>query len=539
MGDEPTAREAALLEIWQCRLAGLCGEMGETLSRAAYSPNIKEREDFSCAVFDRRGELVAQAEHIPVHLGSMHASVRAAIEAVAARGGLGPGDQVLANDPFDGGTHLNDVTFVSAAYDGDGRHLGYVANRAHHADVGGAQPGSLTLDAVDATAEGLRIPPLVAVRGGEWNADIRTLILANTRTPSERAGDLDAQRGANEVGVRRLRDLAGRHGVDALVGAMAAVNDYGERRMRAALTFGAGSVDGDTGSDRPRSAVFRDFLEDAEGREVAISVDVRITGGTLTADFTGTEPARAGCPATVEPVTRACLEYAVRAMTDPTIPRNGGASRCLRLVAPRGSVVSALPPVPVGAGNVETSQRVVDVLLGALASLFPSLACGASQGTMNNLLVGSRTGAPFVYYETVGGGQGGRPGMHGQSGIHTHMTNTANTPVEALEAEFPLRVRSYALRRGSGGDGRWRGGDGIVREIEALADCTVSVIASRRTSRPWGFDGGEPGAAGEDWLLPAGDESRAQRLPGMCTVRLAAGDVLRMLTPGGGGWGRD
>ncbi|MCC7078222.1 MAG: hydantoinase B/oxoprolinase family protein [Acidimicrobiia bacterium] len=532
-------RAAAALAVWQNRLAGICGEMGAALRRAAYSPNIKEREDFSCAVFDASGELVAQAEHIPVHLGSMPAAVRAALDSA---GPLGPGDQVILNDPFSGGTHLNDITFVQAVHDDAGACLGHVANRAHHADVGGVAAGSLSLDAVDTVAEGLCLPPVLAIRRGEWVGDLRRVILANTRTPVERGGDLDAQWGANRTGAGRLAELGRRFGSDAVARAMAAVNDYGERRMRAAL--------GEVGAVTERS--FADVLEGVGGETARIEVRVAVSEGRLRADFAGTSPARRGLPCTVATVTRACVEYAARAMTDPDVPRNGGASRCLDLVVPPGSVVAALPPTPVGAGNVETSQRIADVLLGALAPIFPARACAASQGTMNNILIGGLRHAPgttegerwdvagedpFVYYETLGGGQGGRPGRAGGSGIHTHMTNTKNTPIEALERAFPLRVLRYRLRRGSGGAGWAPGGEGIERDLQVLEDATVSLITERRVSQPWGLAGGGPGAVGENWLLPDGDESRAECLPDKCTIQLKAGDVLRMLTPGGGGWG--
>ena len=521
------ARAGADLEIWQHRFAGVCDEMGGALQRGAYSPNIKERTDLSCALFSPDGELVAQAEHIPVHLGSMAASVSAALDAFPD---LVAGDQVVLNDPFRGGTHLNDVTFVAAVSSGDGTPLGYVANRAHHADVGGAVPGSLSADAIDAIAEGLTIPPVRAVRDEEWDADLRTMLLANTRTPVERAGDLDAQLGANRIGARRLAELARRHGSEAAVSASERLRDHGERRLGAALREAYERAGG--------TLEFEDDLEGPEGELVPVRVRVTLEPDRLVADFTGTGAARRGVPSAVEAVTRACLEFVVRCCVGSDVPRNGGASRLLHLVVQPGTVVAARPPVPVGAGNVEASQRIADVLLGALAPAFPDRIGAASQGTMNNVLVGGTGPAgPFVYYETIGGGQGGRPGAPGQSGIHTGMTNTANTPLEALEAAYPLRVLRYGLRRDSGGAGAHPGGNGIERDLQLLTDATVSLITERRVSQPWGLAGGEPGAVGENWLLPGGDEARAERLPGKCTVRLRAGDVLRMLTPGGGGWG--
>lgn len=521
------ASAAAALQIWQQRFAGVCDEMGGALQRGAYSPNIKERADLSCAIFSPEGELVAQAEHIPVHLGSMAASVAAAL---AAHPDLAPGDQVVVNDPFRGGTHLNDITFVAAVSSDDGTPLGYVANRAHHADVGGAVPGSLSVDAIDAVAEGLTIPPVRAVRAERWDDDVRSILLANTRTPIERAGDFDAQLGANRIGARRLAELAGRHGSEAVVSASARLRDHGERRLGAALASAHERCGG--------VLEFEDHLAGTRGDQVPVRVRVTLTPDRLVADFTGTGAARRGVPSAVEAVTRACLEFVVRCCVGGDVPRNGGVSRLLHLVAPPGTVVAARPPIPVGAGNVEASQRIADVLLGALAPAFPDRIGAASQGTMNNLLVGG-DGAegPFVYYETMGGGQGGRPGAPGQSGIHTGMTNTKNTPIEALEAEYPLRVLRYGLRHGSGGAGVHPGGEGIERDLQVLADATVSLITERRGSQPWGLAGGGPGAVGENWLLPGGDEARAERLPDKCTIQLEAGDVLRMLTPGGGGWG--
>jgi len=508
--------DPAALQVLISRLTGIAEEMGAVLRRAAYSPNIKERADCSAALFTPGGELLVQAEHIPVHLGSMPASVRAAIDSLGERP-VEAGEQVVLNDPFAGGTHLNDVTLVAPCLV-DGRLAGWVANRAHHADLGGAAPGSIPADATEIHQEGLRIPP---VRFGD---DLRALFRANSRTPDERVGDLDAQVGANAIGVARLAELAGAAGgvpMDEVV-------DYGERRMRAAL---AELPDG--------TWCFDDVLDstgaaDDQQRPARLVVAVTIAGDTVTVDFTGTDPQARGNVNAVEAVTVSAVSFALRAAIDPTLPANGGVLRPVTVVAPPGTLVAARPPAAVGAGNVEVSQRVADICLGALAEPCRSLVPAAGQGTMNNLLIG---GSGWVYYETVGGGQGGRPHHPGQSGIQVGMTNTRNTPVEALERAFPLRVLRYRLRRGSGGAGHSPGGEGIERDLQVLEDCTVSLITERRTSRPWGLWGGEPGAPGENWLLPVGDESRAERLPDKCTIRLHAGDVLRMLTPGGGGWG--
>jgi N-methylhydantoinase B/oxoprolinase/acetone carboxylase alpha subunit len=462
-------------------------------------------------VFTVEGELLAQAEHIPVHLGSMPASVRAAIDAYGGR--LSPGDHVLLNDPFAGGTHLNDLTLVTPAFAGD-RLIGWVANRAHHADVGGAAPGSMPADATEIQQEGLRIPP------SRLTDELRSLLLAASRTSEERAGDLDAQLGANVVGAARLAELAGEP-FDEVVA-------YGERRMRAVL---AALPDG--------AWTFEDVLDStgsapSQQHPARIVVAVAIAGDQITFDFTGTDPQSGGNVNAVEAVTVSAVAFALRTAIDPTIPANGGSFRPVRVVAPAGSIVAAMPPAAVGAGNVEVSQRVADVCLGALAQALPERVGAAGQGTMNNVLIG---GDGWVYYETVAGGEGGQPARPGMSGVHTAMTNTKNTPIEALERAYPMRVLRYRLREGSGGAGLQPGGEGIERDLCFLEDVTVSLITERRTSAPWGLGGGHPGAVGENWLLPGGDEARAERLPDKVTLRLDAGDVLRMLTPGGGGWG--
>lgn len=514
--------DPASLQILISRLSGIADEMGAVLRRSAFSPNIKERADCSAAVFTADGELLAQAEHIPVHLGSMPASVRAAIDA-----GLpwSPGDQIVLNDPFAGGTHLNDVTLVAPCVV-DGRLVGWVANRAHHADVGGMAPGSIPPDAASIQQEGVRLPPVLLSDG------VVSIFVANSRTPDERRGDLDAQIGANAVGVARLTSLvsSGASDVDAFDEVLA----YGERRMRSAL---AAMPDG--------AWFFSDVLDsvmpgDVGGGDVSatVCVSVVMAGESVTFDFTGTSPQSPGNVNAVAAVTVSSVAFALRSALDPALPANGGTMRPIRIVLPVGSIVAASFPAAVGAGNVEVSQRVADVCLGALAGALPDRVGAASQGTMNNVLVGG-SGGGWVYYETVAGGQGGRPvpGRDGMSGVHTAMTNTRNTPVEALERAFPLRVRRYSLRRDSGGSGLARGGDGVVKEWEFLEDVTLSLVTERRVSSPWGLAGGGPGAVGENWLLPGGDESRAERLPDKCTVQLQAGDVLRMSTPGGGGWG--
>jgi N-methylhydantoinase B len=504
------------LEVARNRFASVADEMGAVLRRTAFSPNIKERADCSAAVFMPDGELLAQAEHIPVHLGSMPASVLAVLETVD--GYAEPGVQFAVNDPYHGGTHLNDLTLVRPVHRG-ARLVGWVANRAHHADVGGDAPGSMPAAAATLAEEGHVVAPMPACVDGEWLDGFLGPFIAATRTPRERLGDLSAQLGANEAGARRLLEVLDSYGREW--GRVAhALLDYGEARMRSALLA------------LPEGEYrFEDAVEWGE-LDLPIRVAVTIADGALTADFSGTAAQIDGNLNAVEAVTRSCLYYAVRVATDPTIPANGGCYRPLDLVVEPGSLVAALPPVAVAAGNVETSQRIADVLLGALAAAAPERVPAASQGTMNNILIGS---VGTVYYETVAGGEGGTPRRAGQSGIHTGMTNTRNTPIEALEAHYPFRVSATSLRRGSGGDGLHPGGEGIEREITFLEDATLSLIGERRRNRPWGLAGGGPGAPGEDWLIAA--DGTRERLPGKVTVEVAAGDRIRVLTPGGGGWG--
>ncbi len=503
------------LELARNRFAAVADEMGLVLRRTAFSPNIKERADCSSAVFDASGEMVAQAEHIPVHLGSMPESVAAVLERFEPR----PGHQYAVNDPFAGGTHLNDLTVVAPVFV-DSDHVGWIANRAHHADVGGEAPGSMPADATRLDQEGHIVSPMVCAVDGEWVGEFLGPLLAATRTPAERRGDLSAQVGANAVGRRRMEALVGDEGKERSREVMSALLDYGERRMRTAL-------------ERLEDGTYRfeDCMEWGD-RDVAIRVAVTIEAGDLIADFTESDNQIPANFNAVAAVTRSALYYAIRVATDPTIPANGGCYRMVELRTRPGSIVSAQPPAAVAAGNVETSQRIADTLLGAL-----SVPCGdrvpaASQGTMNNVLVGNDG---FAYYETVAGGQGGSPFGPGQSGIHTGMTNTRNTPRESLEQHYPFRIAATTLRRGSGGEGKHRGGEGIVREIVFDEAATVSLLGERRRHRPYGLAGGQPGATGEDWLVRA-DGSR-ERLPAKTTFEVAPGDRLRVLTPGGGGWG--
>jgi N-methylhydantoinase B len=503
------------LEVARNRLASIADEMGVVLRHTSLSPNIKERADCSAALFTPDGEMLAQAEHIPVHLGSMPESVRSCLERFEPE----PGVQYGVNDPFAGGTHLNDLTLVAPVFVGP-RHVAWVANRAHHADVGGEAPGSMPAHATSVDQEGHRVAPTVAYAAGAWAEEFAGPFVDASRTPWERRGDLEAQIGANAVGAARVAELVSREGVSGFATLTASLLDYGERRMTAALSR---LPDGEYR--------FEDFMELGES-DVAIRVAVTIDQGSLTADFSGSDGQVPANFNAVEAVTRSCLYYVVRVATDPTIPANGGCYRPLRLIAPAGTIVNAAYPAAVAAGNVETSQRIADVLLGALAQVAPDRVPAASQGTMNNVLIGNDE---FAYYETVAGGQGGRPGRAGQSGIHTGMTNTENTPIESLETHYPFRVERYTLRRDSGGAGLYPGGDGIEREILFLSQATLSLMGERRRHRPWGLAGGGPGAPGEDWLLRA--DGRRERLPGKVTVPVDPGDRLLVLTPGGGGWG--
>ncbi|HEX9775293.1 MAG TPA: hydantoinase B/oxoprolinase family protein [Actinomycetota bacterium] len=512
--------DALGLEVVRHALAGVAEEMGVALRRTAHSPNITERADCSCALATAAGEMCAQAEHIPVHLGAMPASIEASLAAFPS---LADGDVVMVNDPFAGGTHLNDITLVSPVFF-EGERVGYVANRAHHADVGGAAPGSMPGGATTVDEEGVRVAPTLAWRAGEPVEDVIGRVVNGSRAPAERLGDLRAQAGANAVGAARMRSLAARMGPAALATAMRALIDYGERAVRAGI---AALPDGEWS--------FADRMDSAgAGRGPAsIAVRVRIEGDELTVDFTGTDAQVEGNVNAVLPVTVSAVTFVVRALTGPDVPPTIGSMRPVVVIAPPGSLVNARPPVAVAAGNVETSQRIVDVLLGAFAEAIPARVPAASQGTMNNLLIGNDS---FAYYETIAGGQGARPDRDGMDGVHTGMTNTKNTPAEAIEYAYPLRVLRSELREGSGGAGRWRGGMGIRREVEILADrATLTLQTERRSSRPWGLAGGADGAAGRNALVRGGAK---RELPDKCTVEVEKGDVVIVETPGGGGWGR-
>ncbi len=511
------------LEVYRHRISSVAEAMGATLQRAAYSPNIKERRDFSCAVFDRRGRLLAQAAHIPVHLGAMPAAVDAVRRRVRQ---WSRGDVIALNDPYQGGSHLPDITTVSPVFAGEGTEPAlFVATRAHHADVGGAAPGSLPL-VRDLLAEGIVLPPVRLARKGRLVADLVAILCANSRTPEDRRGDLEAQLAAHRTGTRRLEELLA-HDAGAFARAGDALLAYSERLTRTRLKSLPDGI-----------YAFEDALDGDGLREQPLAVRVRVLvdEGTLTADFTGSAPQAPGGVNAPLAVTASAVFYVVVCLVGD-VPINAGTFAPVEVIAPRGSLLNPRPPAAVAGGNVETSQRIVDVLLGALAEAAPERIPAASQGTMNNVMIGGidpRCGRPFSYYETIGGGAGAGEGVPGTSGIQVHMTNTLNTPTEALETAFPLRVEAYQLRRGSGGAGRFPGGDGLERRLRFRAAASVTLLTERRIGRPWGLAGGEPGAPGENLLH---SQQGKARLPGKVAFDANPGDLLVIRTPGGGGWG--
>jgi len=514
------------LQLYRHRFAGVAEEMGVTLRRTAYSPNIKERLDFSCALFDGEGRLVAQAAHIPAHLGAMPASVYTILDRFPT---WAEGDVVIVNDPFAGGNHLPDITMIAPVFVGAATPAFFVASRAHHADVGGMTPGSLPLS-TEIFQEGIIIPPLKLYRAGVLNQDVLDLILRNVRTPEERRGDLAAQRAAAAVGTRRLRELVATHGAAEVLAYCQHLQAYSERITRATIARWPDGV-----------YTCEDVIELIDGDRLTLTpirVTATIAGDAVTFDFAGTAPVVHGSLNAVLAITQSACYYVVRCLIDDDVPMNAGCFAPVRVVAPTNSLVNAGPPAAVAAGNVETSQRITDVVLGALAQALPAQIPAASQGTMNNLTIGGlrSDGKPFAYYETIGGGMGASAAGDGLSGVQVHMTNTLNTPVEALELAFPFRVRRYSLRNGSGGAGRHRGGDGIVREYELLAPATVTMISERRAVAPWGSAGGDAGQPGCNLLIHT--DGTEEVLPSKFTRWLHPGERLRIETPGGGGWGK-
>ena len=545
--DKPSRNfDPTTLEIYRALYTSVAEEMGIALRRTAFSPNIKERRDYSCAVFDATGRVIAQGDHMPVHLGSMPMAVAAALRDIS----LAPGDVVALNDPFAGGTHLPDVTLVMPVV---GRQqpeskkqrrgkttklratrkplpaLFYVANRAHHADIGGASPGSMGL-ATDVYGEGLRIPPVRIVRAGEINEEMMRLLLANMRGEGERRADFEAQIGSLKTGANRLLEIVWRRGQREAAEYAAHLIAYSARLMRRAI---AAIPDGEYTAE--------DALDDdgTNSREVKIRVLIKIKNERARVDFTGSAPQVAGAINAVEAITVSAVSYVFRCLVGGDVPASAGLMEPIEVVAPRGTIVNATHPASVAGGNVETSQRIVDVLLKALHRALPQRIPAASQGTMNNLTIGgidARNNSEFAYYETVAGGMGARSQLDGMSAVHTHMTNSLNTPAEALEYAYPLRVRAYRIRKNSGGKGRQKGGDGVVREIETLVPARMSLLADSRRRAPYGLDGGEDGSPGRDSIIRHG---RTQAIASKGSWQLEAGMRVRIETPGGGGYGNE
>ncbi|MBX3175190.1 MAG: hydantoinase B/oxoprolinase family protein [Gemmatimonadaceae bacterium] len=503
--------DALSLAVWSSAFAAVAEEMGSVLVRGSLSPNIRERRDASCALFDADGEMIAQAAHIPVHLGALPESVRA-VRAQQPR----PGDVFLLNSPWHGGSHLPDLTMVEAIAD-EGRIAGYAVVRAHHADVGGMSPGSMPQGATELVQEGLVLPPVRLVREGVLDESLLGLVLANVRTPDERRGDLSAQRAACSAGANGWRALLERHGRATMEAAGQALLDYAERRARARLE----GLEGSEGVAEDR--LEGDGVTDAD---IPLRVRLRVRDASLHLDFAGTSPMVAGnvnCPIQV---TRAAALFVLRSLLDDDVPTNEGIARAIEITTPDDCCISARAPHAVAAGNVEMSQRVTDLLFAAFAAAgVPVPAQG--QGTMNNVTFGGRG---WTFYETLGGGQGASIAGPGPSAVHVGMSNTRNTPIESLELAYPIVIERYELRRGSGGLGRHAGGDGILRRYRVLEPCTVTLLTERRRHAPRGADGGADGACGENLL-------NGEPLPAKCRRELKAGDLLEIRTPGGGGWG--
>ncbi len=557
-------RDPVELEVFKNLYHSIAEEMGAALRRTSFSPNIKERRDYSCAVFDSAGQVIAMGDHMPVHLGSMPMSVAAAVGQCE----LEPGDVAMLNDPFRGGTHLPDITLVMPVYlCGDGarpRHGGakprshpapdfYVASRAHHADVGGTYPGSMG-PCREIYQEGLRIPPVKIMRGGKLVADMLALLLHNVRTPEEREGDLGAQIAACQTGAQRLREICARYGIARAQRAAADLLVYSEEMMRAFLrTIPPGHyraedfLDDDGVGDKPVRIAVTIQVKASSKKQSAVETRLAASPSAskgkspalVTIDFTGSDPQVQGAINAVKAITYSACFYVFRCLLREDVPATSGLMRPIRVIAPLGTVVNAKPPAAVAGGNVETSQRIVDVLLKALAQAIPDRIPAAASGTMNNLTIGGidpRTGEPFAYYETIAGGMGARSTKDGVSGVHTHMTNSLNTPAEALEYAYPIRLRQYSFRSNSGGAGLHTGGDGIVREIEVLTDAQVTVLADRRSRAPYGLAGGADAAPGRTLIIR--HDGFAEAIPGKTSVRLRSGEKVRIESPGGGGWGK-
>lgn len=513
------------LELYKNILTSVSEEMGVTLQRTAFSPNIKERLDFSCAVFDSAGQMIAQAAHIPVHLGSMPLSVLAAIEHTE----MERGDMIILNDPYRGGTHLPDITLVAPVFGEETSKSAtfYVANRAHHADVGGMTPGSMPLS-TSVIQEGIRIPPVKLVRSGELDTDLWELILANVRTPTERKGDMEAQLAANRIGERRLQEIVEKYGISEIQTYMQELCNYSSRMVQSFLREIPDGI-----------YTFSDFMDNdgISDNPIEISVAIEIKGDSAVVDFTGTSEQVKGSVNAIYAITVSAVFYTFRCVAGVDVPSNAGCMEPIQIIAPEGSVINATFPSAVAGGNVETSQRIVDVLFGALAKACPEKIPAASSGSMNNITVGGydkTRGGDFTYYETIAGGMGARPTCDGIDAIHTHMTNTMNTPIETIETSYPMQVEQYTIRRESGGAGKFRGGSGVVRSLRVLTDAEVTLLTERREFHPYGLQGGNSGQKGRNVLIR---DDKEQTLAGKVTFSANRGDVIQIETPGGGGFG--
>ena len=519
--------DSITVEVIKGALTYAAEEMGTVLRNSAYSPNIKERMDFSCTLFDHKKRLAAQAEHIPVHLGSMQLAVQKGLGKF--KGKLDNGDMILFNDPYISGTHLPDITLICPIFH-EHKIVAYSANKAHHSDVGGKAPGSMAGDATEIYQEGIIIPPVKFVKRKSIDKEIASILLSNIRTPDIRLGDLRAQMAANLLGKQRVLELVDRYGVETFHEAMEDIMNYSERRMRIEI------------SKMPKGNYSaEDYLENTgtSNKKVKIKVTITIKKNQLIIDYTGTDKQVNGPVNAVLGVTLSGVYYALRCLTDPEIPMNDGCYRPVKIHVPQGSLMNPTPPAPVAGGNVETSQRNVDVLLKAFAQILPEKVCAACQGTMNNIALGGinpENGKPWTFYETIAGGFGGRRGIDGVDAIHTHMTNTMNTPVEAIETVYPIRFLKYELRKDSGGPGKWRGGVGLERSWMLLApSTTLSVLAERTKISPWGLYGGKSGAKGEYYIIKP--NGKRIKLKSKCTVKVEKGDIFVVKTPGGGGYG--
>ena len=523
-GDETDMADAVDIQVLNKILVSIAEEMGIVLQRSAFSSNIKERRDFSCAIFDSSGRLLAQAAHIPVHLGAMPDTVAE----IRAKFTLSPGDIIITNDPFAGGTHLPDITLVSGVFNETGTDiLFYLVARAHHADVGARVPGSMAL-AASLSDEGMLIPPSFFSVGGEIIEDYLKEIVSGMRNPGERAGDLRAQAACLLRGERRLKEVLARYGEDSFFDLVPHLISYGRRFMaRTIREIPDGSYE------------FEDFLDDdgLGSAPVSIRVKISVNGEQAMVDFQGTAAQLATSLNATKSVTKSAVYYCFFCLVGEGYPVNSGSLSPVEIKIPAGCLLNPVPPAPVAAGNVETSQRVVDAVLGTLALALPGRIPAASCGSMNNLAIGGTgpDGKQFTYYETIGGGMGARPGKDGISGVQVHMTNTLNTPIEALEQTYPLMIEYYGLRRDSGGRGRFRGGDGIVRRYRFQRPCRFSILTERRKLSPWGLNGGAEAEKGTNLLMRK--DGRKERLPGKCVKDAGPGDVLEIMTPGGGGWG--